>query len=225
MPISSGSMSQFRSKRVVDLDNRACTCGLWNVDQFPCACAIAVAVSLGKVASVFVATTCHHSYFIQDTGLLAISSKGLKPLLAINSEGISLAPDGSHDTNVHTLLPPPKRTKETHGKNKRKRKESSQKASKTTGRTHTRSYVCASASKPMKKESRQICSICARNGRKVPKEEWRKAKYCPYKLGDNVKVPLKIPTMTRLRARNKMTYKKVLASKDPSSISGDITSD
>ena len=210
MPNSSGSMSQFRAKRVVDLDARTCTCGLWNVDQFPCACAIAVAVSLGKVASVFVATTCHHSYFIQDTGLLAIS-KGLKPLLApsvVDLLAPLLAPDGSYDANVYKLLPPPKRTKEKHGKNKRKRKESSKKASTTIGRTHTRSYACASASRPMRKESRQICSICARNGRKVPKEEWHKAKYCPYKLGDNVKVPLKIPTKTRLRAQNKTTYKK-----------------
>jgi hypothetical protein len=142
MPNSSGSMSQFRSKRVVDLDNRTCTCGLWNVDQFPCACAIAVAVSLGKVASVFVATNCHHSYFIQDTGLLAIS-KGLKPLLALNVEETSQAPDGSNDgnANVYKLLPPPKRTKETHGKNKRKRKESSQKGFKNY-RQNAYAVVC-----------------------------------------------------------------------------------
>ena len=54
-----------------------------------------------------------------------------------------------------------------------------------------------------------LLPICALNGRKVPKDEWHKAKFCPFKVVlDNVKLPLKIPTLTRLRAQNKMTYKK-----------------
>ena len=121
MPNSSGSMSQFRSKRVVDLDNRTCTCGLWNVDQFPCACAIAVAVSLGKVASVFVATTCHHSYFIQDTGLLAIS-KGLKPLLALNVEK-------PHRHRTDPMMPMPMYINFFHHQNARRRSTAKTKGS------------------------------------------------------------------------------------------------
>jgi hypothetical protein len=205
-PYFSGSELKFRSKKTVDMENSTCTCGMWNVDLFPCACAIAVAVSQGKVASAFVATACHQSYFIQASALMDIT-KTLKPLLAPTIEELELSEGIEKDDNFPVLLPPPQRTKETHGKNKRKRKESSKKGSKTRGRTQTSSYACASASAPMRKEARQICSICVRNGRKVPKELWHKAKYCPYEVGDNAKVPLQVPAMTRLRSQNKMTYK------------------
>jgi hypothetical protein len=141
-----GSTLEYRSKKVVDMDNSTCTCGMWNVDKFPCACAIAVAVSHGKVASVFVATECHPSYFTQAEVLLTIA-KGLKPMLAPTRDELQLTSDLSADNNVQQIIhPPPKRTKERHAKNKRKRKESSKKASTTTGRTHTRSYACVSSS-------------------------------------------------------------------------------
>ncbi len=57
------------------------------------------------------------------------------------------------DDNYPVLLPPAQRTKETHEKNKWKRKESSKNASKTRGRTQTSSYACASASAPMPEPS------------------------------------------------------------------------
>ena len=176
-PYHSGSEIKFRSKKTVDLDNNTCTCGMWNVDLFPCACAIAVAVSLGKVAALFVASKCHQSYFLQATALSDIA-KTLKPLLAPASEELEIWAGVAKDDNLGVLLPPPTRTKETHGKHKRKRKVSSKSASKTKGRTHTRSYACASASGPIRKEARQVCSICVRQGRKVPKELWHKAKFC-----------------------------------------------
>ena len=202
-----GGSLEYRSKKVVDMDKSTCTCGMWNVDKFPCACAIAVAVSHGKVASVFVSTNCHHSYYIQDEALMTIA-KALKPVLAPTSDELQVTSQLSSDNDVlQTILPPPKRTKETHGKNKRKRKESSKKASTTTGRTHTRSYACVSSSLPKRKEARQICSLCVRNGRVVPKELWHKAKCCPYKVVNEAKCPLQVPAMTRLRSQNKMSYK------------------
>jgi hypothetical protein len=139
-PYHSGSELKFRSKKTVDLDNSTCTCGMWNVDLFPCACAIAVAVSLGKVAAVFVSGNCHQSYFLKATALSDIA-KTLKPLLAPSSEELELCAVVETDDNIGVLLPPPTRTKETHGKHKRKRKESSKSTSKTRGRTHTRSYT------------------------------------------------------------------------------------
>jgi hypothetical protein len=165
-PYFSGSELKFRSKKTVDMENSTCTCGMWNVDLFPCACAIAVAVSQGKVASVFVATNCHQSYFIQASALMDIT-KTLKPLLAPTIEELELSAGIEKDDNFSVLLPPAQRTKETHGKNKRKRKESSKNGSKTRGRTQTSSYACASASGPMRKEARQICSICVLNGHKA----------------------------------------------------------
>ncbi len=202
-----GSTTVYRSKKVVDLDNSTCSCGMWNVDKFPCACAIAVAVSHGKVASVFVATECHPSYFVQAEVLLTIA-KGLKIILAPTRDELQLTSVVTADNNVHQIiLPPPKRTKERHAKNKRKRKESSKKASTTTGRTHTRSYACVSSSLPVRKAARQICSLCVRNGRAVPKELWHKAKCCPYKVANESKCQLQVPAMSRLRAQNKMSYK------------------
>jgi phage pi2 protein 07 len=88
-PYHSGSEIKFRSKKTVDMDNNTCTCGMWNVDLFPCACAIAVAVSLGKVAAQFVASKCHQSYFLQATALSDIA-KTLKPLLAPASEELEI---------------------------------------------------------------------------------------------------------------------------------------
>ena len=43
--VARGGSLEYRSKKVVDMDNSTCTCGMWNVDEFPCVCAIAVAVS------------------------------------------------------------------------------------------------------------------------------------------------------------------------------------
>ena len=204
-PYHSGSEIKFRSKKTVDMDNSTCTCGMWNVDLFPCACAIAVAVRLGKVTAVFVSGNCHQSYFLQATALSDIA-KTLKPVLAPTSEELEIwAGVEKHGSN-RELLPPATRTKETHGKHKRKRKESSKSASKTRGRTHTRTYACASASAAIRKEARQVCSICVRQGRKVPKELWHKAKFCPYTVGEDAQQPLQVPPMTRLRSQNKMTY-------------------
>jgi hypothetical protein len=94
------------------MDSSTCTCDMWSVDIFSCACAIAVAVSQGKVASVFVATNCHQSYFMQATALLNIANT-LKPLFAPTSEELELSAGLEKDDNIYGLLPPPQRTKET----------------------------------------------------------------------------------------------------------------
>jgi hypothetical protein len=108
----SGSQLKFWSKKTVDMDCSTCTCGMWNVDLFPCACAIAVAVSQGKVTAVFVAANCHQSHFLQAMALSDIA-KTLKPLLAPTSEELELSAGLEKDDNIEVLLPPPPRTKET----------------------------------------------------------------------------------------------------------------
>jgi hypothetical protein len=50
------------SERTVDIANKTCTCGMWQVYQFPCPCAIAVASKKGQSASAFVEMNCGASY-------------------------------------------------------------------------------------------------------------------------------------------------------------------
>jgi hypothetical protein len=188
------------SERTVDLANKTCTCGMWQVYQFPCPCAIAVALKKGQSASAFVEMNCGASYYIRDEEMRAITME-LKICAAPASE--ELLRDDNVDESI-CFIPPPARVKDKHANNNRKRKVGKS-TRNSTGRTHTATYARASSNTNFKKRARQVCSKCVRAGVAVTEDNWHKAKHCPLNVVD-VKLPLNMPPATRLRNRPKTTY-------------------
>ena len=188
------------SERRVDLANKTCTCGMWQVYQFPCPCAIAVALKKGLSASAFVEKNCGASYYIRDEEMRAITME-LKICAA--PAGEELLRDDNVDESI-CFVPPPARVKDKHANNKRKRREGKS-TRNSTGRTHTATYARASSNTNFKKRARQVCSKCVRAGVAVTEDNWHKAKHCPLNVVD-VKLPLNMPPATRLRNRPETTY-------------------
>jgi hypothetical protein len=108
------------SERTVDIANKTCTCGMWQVYQFPCPCAIAVALKKGQQsASAFVEMSCEASYYHRDEEMRAITME-LKTCAA--PTGDDLLRDDNVDEGV-CFIPPPARVTDKHANNNRKRKE------------------------------------------------------------------------------------------------------
>ena len=189
-------------ERTVDIVGKTCTCGMWQVYQFPCPCAIAVALKQGLSASAFVEQNCGASYYIKDEEMRAITM-ALKTCAAPSGEDL-LRPENVDEDLC--FIPPPSRVKEKHAGNKRKRKETKS-TSNSSGRTHTASYTSASNHTAFKKRARQMCSKCVRAGVVVTEANWHKAKHCPLNVADT-KTDLNMPPLTRLRNRPKTSYKK-----------------
>jgi hypothetical protein len=69
----------------VELAKKECSCGNWQLYQYPCACAIAVAVKQGLMPEQFVQANCHDSYHICAERLEQIAGR-LKTILAPSTE-------------------------------------------------------------------------------------------------------------------------------------------
>jgi hypothetical protein len=190
------------SERTVDMANKTCSCGIWQVYQFPCPCAIAVALKQGQSASSFVENNCGASYYIQDEDMRAITME-LNTCPAPTGEDLLLLRPDNVDEAL-CFLPPPSRVKDKHASIKRKRKEANA-SRNSTGRTHTATYARAVTNTTLKKKAHQVCSKCVRAGVAVTEANWHKAKHCPLNVAD-VKPSFNMPPSSRLRNRPRTTY-------------------
>jgi hypothetical protein len=69
----------------VDIEKQECSCGLWALYKYPCACAIAVAMKQGLQPERFVEANCHSSYYLCSEALEDIARR-LKTILAPTTE-------------------------------------------------------------------------------------------------------------------------------------------
>jgi hypothetical protein len=73
----------------VDIGKQECSCGLWALYKYPCACAIAVAMKQGLVPERFVQANCHSSYYLCVQALEDIARR-LKTILAPTTEELRM---------------------------------------------------------------------------------------------------------------------------------------
>ncbi len=74
---TSGGQTEYS----VDNKKKECSCGNWVLYKFPCACAIAVAITRGVAPNKFVVDNCHQSYALCPDVLQGIADD-LKIMLA-----------------------------------------------------------------------------------------------------------------------------------------------
>eukprot|EP00035_Acanthoeca_spectabilis_P018845 m.404858 g.404858 ORF g.404858 m.404858 type:complete len:276 (-) comp16794_c3_seq13:137-964(-) len=192
-----------RKKHTMTVDKKTCKCLEYDEMMFPCKCAIALAIKLGRPPNLFVRDNAHESYSIRDAELTGIA-KTLNVVLAPSGKELldrarnpaaaavveevvgkphSLANVGLDEEAASAIKAPPKRTEESHGNSRRKRKSSGKGQSRgkaaSTGRTSTRTFTAANArSAAAVQEARQTCKKCRSEGR--TDIEPHKSSICPY---------------------------------------------
>lgn len=175
--------------RHVDLASGQCTCLCYQEFLFPCKCAFAVSTEQGVAPHTFAEQHLHSSYHLQDSALNDIVAD-LKIVSAPTVEELSQRTEESYIIRrsldeksgllYDQITAPPQRSGETHGNNKRRRKEKGKSVS--TGRTATRTYAMAQATTAAQRNAaRQTCQKCRQAGR--TDIEPHKARLCPYSEG------------------------------------------